>query len=70
MAHNLKVVGSNPTPATKFTRHFKCLRAALAGGFLRSSTRGSTVEARGREILRKLPRRVSVRPDPPYRSAP
>ena len=34
-AHNLKVVGSNPTPATKFLRHIKRLRAALRGGFLR-----------------------------------
>ena len=70
MAHNLKVVGSNPTPATKIPKCFSDLRGARKGAFCVSSTPGSTVEARGREILRKLPRRVSVRPDPPYRSAP
>jgi hypothetical protein len=30
------------------------LKAALPGGFCMSTTLGSTVEARGREILRKL----------------
>jgi hypothetical protein len=50
--HNLKVTGSNPVPATKKSRHIKRLRASLTGGFLRSSTRGSTVEARGGAMLR------------------
>ena len=31
-AHNLKVVGSNPTPATRIRRLIKRLRAALRGG--------------------------------------
>ena len=51
-AHNLKVTGSNPVPATKYTTPYSSLRASLTGGFLRSTTRGSTVEARGREVLR------------------
>jgi len=50
--HNLKVVGSNPTPATRFIRVIKRLCAALRGGVCVSSTRGSTVEARGREKAR------------------
>ena len=50
-AHNLKVVGSNPTPATNFIPVYKRLDAALRGGFCVSNTRGSTVEARGREVL-------------------
>jgi hypothetical protein len=49
--HNLKVVGSNPTPATKNTRDNKDLKASQTGGFLRSNTPGSTAEARGREVL-------------------
>ena len=51
-AHNLKVTGSNPVPATKFLHHIKRLKASLTGGFLRSSTPGSTVEARGDAMLR------------------
>src|SRR6056297_2305002 len=51
-AHNLKVVGSNPTPATNILRVFKRLSAALRGGVCVSNTRGSTVEARGAEVLR------------------
>ena len=43
-AHNLKVVGSNPTPATKFLCAIKCLYAALRGGVYVSEARGSTVE--------------------------
>ena len=51
-AHNLKVVGSNPTPATKLSRVIKRLNAALRGGVCVSSHRGSTVEARGNEVPR------------------
>ena len=50
-AHNLKVVGSNPTPATKSIRVIKRLCAALRGGVCVSAARGSTVEARGAEVL-------------------
>lgn len=50
-AHNLKVRGSNPLPATKIYRVVKRLRAALRGGVCVSTTRGSTVEARGNEVL-------------------
>jgi len=52
-AHNLKVTGSNPVPATKKLHHIKRLKASLTGGFLRSNTRGSTVEARGDEVFRR-----------------
>ena len=51
-AHNLKVTGSNPVPATKISRVFKRLSAALRGGVCVCSIRGSTVEARGREAPR------------------
>jgi hypothetical protein len=51
-AHNLKVTGSNPVPATKSRRVTNRLQAALRGGFCVSKTRGSTVEARRREVLR------------------
>jgi hypothetical protein len=51
-AHNLKVTGSNPVPATNFLRATKRLHAALRGGLRVSKTRGSTVEASGREVLR------------------
>ena len=51
-AHNLKVVGSNPTPATKIIRVSKRLRAALRGGVCVCAHRESTVEARGKEVLR------------------
>ena len=51
-AHNLKVAGSNPAPATKIPRGIKGLSAALRGGVCVSNTRGSTVEAREREVLR------------------
>jgi hypothetical protein len=37
-AHNLKVVGSNPTPATKSLRDIRCLDAALRGGVCVSTT--------------------------------
>ena len=50
-AHNLKVVGSNPTPATKILRVINRLSAALRGGVCVSNTRGSTVEARGSELV-------------------
>ena len=32
-AHNLKVTGSNPVPATKLVRKIKCLKGALSGAF-------------------------------------
>ena len=32
-AHNLKVVGSNPTPATKFSNNYNALRPAKRGAF-------------------------------------
>lgn len=38
-------------PATKFYRFIKRLNAALRGGVCVSTTRGSTVEARGAELL-------------------
>ena len=52
LTHNLKVAGSNPAPATKKLRKIKILRAALRGGVCACAHRGSTVEARGREIMR------------------
>ena len=52
LTHNLKVTGSNPVPATSFIHVTKRLRAALWGGFCVSKTRGSTVEAREKEIVR------------------
>ena len=52
-AHNLKVVGSNPIPATKSLHHIKRFSAALRGGVCVCSTRGSTVEARGAEVFRR-----------------
>ena len=60
-AHNLKVVGSNPTPATKFPNVIKRLSAALRGGVCVSATRGSTVEARGAEVLHVGAKTSSVR---------
>ena len=53
MTHNLKAAGSNPAPATKILRVIKRLSAALRGGVCVCKTRGSTVEARGREVLGK-----------------
>jgi hypothetical protein len=50
-AHNLKVTGSNPVPATKSLQYIKTLRPAKTRGFCMSKTRGSTVEARGGEVL-------------------
>ena len=50
-AHNLKVVGSNPTPATKSAKLIKDLHAALRGGVCVSSACGSTVEASAGEVL-------------------
>ena len=55
-AHNLKVTGSNPVPATKLQRVIKRLNAAPKGGVCACNIRGSTVEARGREVLRADPR--------------
>ena len=55
--HNLKVVGSNPTPATKFNHNIKDLNAAPRGGVRVSTTRGSTVEARGGETPRAIAKR-------------
>jgi len=45
LAHNLKVVGSNPPPATKILNDKNDLRAVRKGGLLRLVWRGSTVEA-------------------------
>ena len=59
-AHNLKVVGSNPTPATKILRVIRCLNAALRGGVCVCANRGSTVEARGCEVLRADARPVAA----------
>ncbi len=50
-SHSLRVVGSNPTPATKFLRVIIRLRAALRGGVCVSSAVGSTAEARRAEVL-------------------
>ena len=50
--HNLKVTGSYPASATTFISVTKRLHAALRGGFCVSRTRGSTVEAREKEIVR------------------
>jgi hypothetical protein len=50
--HNLKVVGSNPTPATRFFCGINRLSAALRGGVCVSTARGSTVEARGCAVPR------------------
>ena len=41
MAHNLKVVGSNPTPATKSNQHIKTLRAALRAAFCVPNSRST-----------------------------
>ena len=65
-AHNLKVTGSNPVPATKKSRVVKRLCAALRGGVCVCATRGSTVEARGREDLRN-PSNSSMRALPSHR---
>ena len=51
-AHNLKVVGSNPTPATKLQRVISYLQSALRGVFCVGISPGSTAEARGRAGLR------------------
>ena len=51
-AHNLKVVGSNPTPATKLTPVTQCVAGFLILGPIICRSRGSTVEARGRVVLR------------------
>ena len=50
-AHNLKVTGSNPVPATKNTNDIRYLQSAPRGGVCVSKIRGSTVESRGREVL-------------------
>jgi hypothetical protein len=44
--HNLKVVGSNPTPATKLRRQVKDLVASPIWGLCLEPAPGSTVEAR------------------------
>lgn len=48
----------NPAPATKKSRFVKRLRAALGGDVCVCNTRGSTVEARGREVLRSAEKTV------------
>jgi hypothetical protein len=45
-SHNLKVVGSNPTPATKLRRQVKDLAAFPFWGLCLEPAPGSTVEAR------------------------
>jgi hypothetical protein len=45
-AHNLKVVGSNPTPATKLRRQVKDLAVFPFWGLCLEPASGSTVEAR------------------------
>ena len=49
-AHNLKVAGSNPAPATKFAAKSKTWRRSYFD-YVFNSPSGSTVEARGRVIL-------------------
>ena len=58
-AHNLKVTGSNPVPATKLSKHTRDLRPASSGAFACALFRGSTVEARGSEKLRTRARPLS-----------
>ena len=53
-AHNLKVVGSNPTPATKLTRKFKHLRVFLILAPCANLATGITMESCGKEILHIL----------------
>lgn len=49
-AHNLKVTGSNPVPATKIPLYYNTIRPATKRGFLLRPSRGSTVEAHEREL--------------------
>ncbi|WP_234995248.1 hypothetical protein, partial [Ruegeria meonggei] len=50
-AHNLKVRGSNPTPANQNkTHHISMLRTAPGGVSICAKPTGSTVEANGREL--------------------
>src|SRR5262245_8435373 len=55
-AHNLKVVGSNPTPATKLRRQVKDLAALPFWRLWLVLALGSTVEAGGSAIRRKSTR--------------
>ena len=50
-AHNLKVTGSNPVPATKYSRKNKDLQIAPRGDFCVVKLPGSSAEARGCEVL-------------------
>ena len=52
-AHNLKVVGSNPTPATKLARNRNRLRVFLILGNMPMWSTGITMESRRKEIPRK-----------------
>ena len=52
-SHNLKVVGSNPTPATKLRRQVKDLAALSFSRLCLVPASGSTVEARGSVIVGK-----------------
>ena len=52
-AHNLKVTGSNPVPATKLSQYPKDLQNPVLPKKHRRKRRGSTPEARGRKVLRK-----------------
>ena len=51
-AHNLKVTGSNPVPATRIARQLKRLAGFLLTEPSFQKSTGSTVEARGRVVLR------------------
>jgi hypothetical protein len=50
-AHNLKVIGSNPIPATKLRRQVKGLAALPFWRLWFNPAPGSTVEARARVIV-------------------
>ena len=51
MAHNLKVTGSNPVPATKISLVISYLQDSPRGAFCVAKSPGSTAEAKGREVL-------------------
>ena len=51
-AHNLKVTGSNPVPATRIARQLRRLAGFLLTEPSFQKSTGSTVEARGRVVLR------------------
>jgi hypothetical protein len=49
--HNLKVVGSNPTPATIKSRDIKCLKAALQAAFALAPTVEALWKQEGAKIF-------------------